>query len=297
MQKNSVLFFTQNQWAFGQIHHALIKRFYTHGVYAHLLNFYQEYRQKEYDMLNSTFKTFVTTPEAVARLMHHGIPPNKIVAIAHAERDVVGGVKNSGTEVFNLLKGFGVINKTLSTIWKSFGVAREPTVVRNGVDFDYYYAPASDALKIVGYAGAAMHPMSDGSDCKRSYLASRVMENSGLEYRCAPNINHLCMAAYYRTIDAVLVTSNYEACGLPILEAAAAGRLVVSPEVGYFDGAHGALCRLDDEDFVADAKEALAKYQDPALYKEACEKAQQYARDHYDWGSVISGWLKLICDI
>jgi hypothetical protein len=77
------------------------------------------------------------------------------------------------------------------------------------------------------------------------------------------------------------------------MEAAAAGRLVISSVVGYFDGSHGALCRLADEDFVADAREMLLKYQDPVLYRGACEKAQAYARDHYDWKHVTDGWINL----
>lgn len=294
MRKNSVLFYTQNQWAFGQIHHALIKRLWKHGVYAHLLDFYNEYTQQEYDLLNDSFETFVTTPEAVSRLMSFGIAPEKIVAIAHAERDVVGGVHNSPLDVFYRLKGFGVINPLLGNIWKSFGVLREPSVVRNGVDFDYFYAPLSRKLRSVGYAGASHHLMSDGRDCKRSYLVERVVYNLELEFKSSPRVNHLCMAGYYQTIDSVLITSNYEACGLPILEAAAAGRLVVSAGVGYFDGSHGALCRLPDAEFVEDAREALNKYKDPILYREACEKAQAYARDHYDWEHVLQGWIEAL---
>ena len=290
----SVLFFTQNQWAFGQIHHALIKRLYTHGIYAHLLDFYQEYRQREYDMLNDAFDTFVTTPEAVARLMSFGIAPERIVAIAHAERDVAGGAHNSTADVFHRLKGFAVINPTLADVWKKFGITREPSVVRNGIDFDYYYAPIASALKTVGYAGAATHPMSDGSDCKRSYLLERVMADMSLAFKASPAVNHLCMAGHYQTIDSVLITSNYEACGLPILEAAAAGRLVISSRVGYFDGSHGTLCRTPDDEFVEDAREALNKYKDPILYREACEKAQAYARDHYDWEHVLQGWIEVL---
>jgi len=294
MRKNSVLFYTQNQWAFGQIHHALIKRLWEHGIYAHLLDFYSEYSPQEYELLNDSFETFVTTPEAVARLVHFGIAPEKIVAIAHAERDVVGGASSSPASIFYRLKGFGVINPLLSAIWKSVGIFREPTVVRNGVDFDHFYAPISRELRTVGYAGATHHPMSNGRDCKRSYLIERVRQGSEVEFKLFPRVNHLCMAGYYQAISSVLITSDYEACGLPILEAASAGRLVISANVGYFDGAHGALCRRADDEFVLDAQNALAKYKDPILYREACEKAQQYAREHYDWKHVLQDWLELL---
>jgi hypothetical protein len=294
MHKNSVLFFTQNQWAFGQIHHALIKRLVKYGIYAHLLDFYREYTHEEYYYLASKFETFVTTPEAVAGLLHHGIPLERIVAVAHAERDVVGGVSNSSAMAFNQLKAFGVINPSLEIIAKNLGVTREAQVVRNGIDFDHFYAPVAPGLRVVGYAGANYHPMSNNRDCKRAYLLDRVMSGSKLTFRDHPRVNHLCMSGYYPTVDAILVTSDYEACGLPAMEAAAAGRLAISSAVGYFDGNYGALCRLPDDEFVSDAKEALARYQDPRLYKEICEKSQQHIRDNYDWSHTVEGWVKLL---
>jgi glycosyltransferase involved in cell wall biosynthesis len=78
------------------------------------------------------------------------------------------------------------------------------------------------------------------------------------------------------------------------MEAAAAGRLVVAPGVGYFDGSTGVLCRMPDEEFVFDAKLALIKHKKSKTYRETCERAQQYARDNYDWDKTITGWLNLL---
>lgn len=293
MNKNSIIFYTQNQWAFGQIHHALIKRFYAHGIYSHLLDFYQNHSQLEFDLLKRKFDTFVTTPESVIRLTAYGVEPERIVTIAHAERDVVGGAQNSGSWVFDRVKAYAVINPSLIEVSKKAGITREPVVVRNGLDFDHFYSPVSKGLKVVGYAGASHHPMSDNTDCKRAYLVPRVLNNMGLKYYKHPSVNHLCMAGYYETVDAILVTSNYEACGLPALEAAAAGRLVIAPTVGYFDGNGGVLCRTPDEEFVFDARLAILKHRNPKVYIETCERAQQYARDNYDWSKTINAWLAL----
>lgn len=289
----SVLFFTQNQWAFGQIHHALIKRLYTKGIYAHLLDFYKEYRQEELNYLKDTFDIFSTTPEAVQRLINYGVSPERIVAVAHAERDVAGGVANSGVDVFDHLKAYAVINPTLSVLSKNAGIRREPKVVLNGIDFDHYYSKPSSRLKAVGYAGADGHLMSNNTDCKRAHLLPRIMQGVKAEFKKSPHLHHLCMGGFYQTVDAVLVTSNYEACGLPIMEAAAAGRLVIAANVGYFDGSHGALCRMPDDLFVEDARYALEAHRDPVLYKYACENAQQYARENYDWEHRIAAWQEL----
>lgn len=290
----SVLFFTQNQWAFGQIHHALIKRLWERRIYAHLLDFYQEYTQQEFDCLKSRFELWCTTPEAIQRLLNAGIPARRIVSVAHAERDLHGAVQNSGTGVFDEIKEFAVINQTLTEVAKSLGIKRAPKIVKNGIDFDHFYAPVSPSLRRVAYTGADVHPMWNGHNCKRPHLLEPVMSGMGLEFVKPPRMNHLCMAGFYPTVDAVLVTSSYEACGLPALEAAAAGRLVVSGPVGYFTGEAGWLCRLPDAEFIEDARRALTYMRDiSAIYTTACSYAQQHARDHFDWSVTAPKWVEL----
>lgn len=292
--QHSVLFYTQNRWAFGQIHHALIKRLWEHNVFAQLLDWTQGYSYKEFQLLNSKYDTFLTTPEAVHSLIHYGIPLNKIVTIAHAEKDIAGGIANIGAATFNSLKGYGVVHQDLATASIARGITRVPKLVRVGIDVDHYYAPISDRLKVVGYAGEQKHKTVHNIDCKRTHLIPPVMEGIDLEFRPHEFYNHLCMAGYYPTIDAIVVPSSSETAGLPFMEAAAAGRLVVSTEVGYFDGEAGILCRTDEAGFIEDARSALQACLEPKTYRENCKRAQQYARDHFDWKYSLDNWLNLI---
>jgi glycosyltransferase involved in cell wall biosynthesis len=292
MSKPSVLFFTQNKWAFGQIHHSLIKRLWEKGIYANLIDCEQSYSHAEMSLLFSKYDTVVTTANS-GSLVACGLPPERLVYMAHAEEDISRAIAAHGVGLFSRLKGFGAVNPSIIRVAEDLNVGRVPTIVRNGIDFDHYYAPISTSLGSVGYGSADVHIVADNTDCKRTYLLSKVMQGTGLNFRTHGYFNYLCMPGYYKTIDALLVTSSYESCALPSLEAAAAGRLVISANVGYFDGSHGALCRLPDDEFVEDAKEALNKYKDPALYREVCEKAQQYAREHYDWEHVVDDWIKL----
>lgn len=290
----SVLFFTQNQWAFGQIHHALIKRFWERKIYAHLLDFYQSYTQVEFDCLKSRFELWCTTPEAIQRLLDAGIPANRIVSIAHAERDLHGAIAASGTGVFDEIRGFAVIHESLADVSSALGISRRPKIVRNGIDFDHFYSPVSQSLKRVAYVGADVHPMSNGSNCKRPHLAAAVMEGLGLEFVRPPRMNHLCMAGFYPSVDAVLVTSSYEACGLPAIEAAAAGRLVVSPKVGYFTEQSGLMCRVPDSEFVTDARLMLSHLKrTPLLHQEVCLEAQEHVKNNFDWSVTAPAWIEL----
>lgn len=295
MYKRSILFFTENAWAFGQIHNALIKRLWTLGIYAHILDWRIGYSKLEMEYLKQKFDLFYTNPPQVPYLLNvFGVPPERIVSVAHAEVDIHKAIQWGGHAMFDGLKSFGVIHPSLVDASSAFGVKRVPEVVLNGIDFDHFYAPVSDSLKTVGYAGAIAHEMSNGLDCKRKHLVPLAMAGLPFEFKDHNFMHHLCMAAFYTHINALLLPSSYEACGLPIMEAAAAGRLVLCGKVGYFDGAFGELVRLPDEEWISDVKLALLKHRDPTVYREACEWSQQYARDHFDWEHRVNAWANLI---
>jgi len=295
MSNKSILFFTENAWAFGQIHNALVKRLWERGIYAHILDWRLNYTPLEVECLKKKFDLWYTNPPQVPHLIHaFGIPPERIVTVAHAEVDIFKLVQSHSADVFNGLKAYGVINPSMVEASKGFGVARVPDVVLNGIDFDHFYAPISPKLKTVGYAGALHHITSAGFDCKRRHLVERTMDGLPLAFHGHSFMHHLCMAGWYTDIDALLVPSSYEACGLPLMEAAAAGRLVISAQIGYFDGQSGVLVPLPENEWVANARAALLMHHnEPELYRVACERSQQYARDHFDWSNRIENWVKL----
>jgi len=295
MYKRSVLFFTENAWAFGQIHNALVKRLWEHGIYAHILDWRISYSPTEVEYLKRKFDLFYTNPPQVPHLINaFGVPKERIVTVAHAEVDIYKAVQAAGIEMFDGLKAFAVINESMIFASAAFGVKRVPNVVLNGIDFDHFYAPVSTGLKTVGYAGAPEHITSNGNDCKRMHLVFETVNGLPVAISGRNRVHHLCMAGWYTDIDALLLPSSYEACGLPMMEAAAAGRMVLcSAGVGYFDGNFGVACRLPENEWVEDANAALLSHQDPATYRETCERSQQYARDHFDWSNRIENWVKL----
>jgi len=289
-----ILFYFENDWAFGQIYNALTRRLAKWGIYAHILDWRKAYTQAEMRYLMFKFDAIVTVPSVVDGLVANGVPLGKIVAVAHHEKDIVFGASKAGVGMFDELRGYGVIHEHMLEVSRSTGIQRVPLVVPNGLDFEYFYEPISDGLKVLGYAGAISSGMSDGSDFKRTHLLKAVAEATGLPLLTHERMYHMCVAGYYRTIDGLLVTSSYEGCGLPAMEAAAAGRLVLGAQVGAFDGSSGLLCRTPDLKFVEDAVAHLNRCKDPAVYRLECERAQQYARDHYDWDHVIERYVELL---
>lgn len=291
---NTVLFYTQNRWAFGQIHHALTKHLWKYGVYSNLLDWVTVYSQKEHDYFKRCYKVICTMPDAVHHLVKWGWGYNRIIAVAHSERDLTLAVANSGTEMFDKLKQFAVVNKDLVVTSKELGILRIPTVVPVGLDTRHFNGPLPANLKVIGYAGAKISNMSDGTDFKRGHLVEEIAKQTNLVFKPHEFYHHFAMPGYYQDIDALVVSSTYETVGLPALEAAAAGRLVLSTEVGYFDGSYGVKCRMDAEDFKTDVLKALNHFSsDTKAFRMACINFRKAVQDNHDWEKLTPEWVSL----
>jgi glycosyltransferase involved in cell wall biosynthesis len=296
-----VLFFTQNRWAFGTIHHALCKELYQHGIYANLLDWTQYYTPEELALLDRTYDIIVTNPEAVELyLVKWGFDRRKIVVIAHAQWDLLKAQAEGGTEFLSEVRNFAVISDVLVQKARDMGIERKPKITPLGIHTDMFHAPIAPALRTVGYAGQVVSANFAGVDIKRGHLVETAVSGvAGLALRTHGNYNHLCMPGYYHTIDGLVVSSSEEAGGLPAMEAAAAGRLVIGTPVGYFehtgDQGGGITVPIEPEAFVAKTQEHLTYYRDnPSQYRLQCESIQQYARDNYDWSRVIDAWLEVM---
>ena len=295
-----VLFYTENGWAFGSIHHGLCKELYKYNIYANLLDWTATYTSEEFELLNTTYDLFVTNPEAVLRLHYnYGIPLNKIITIAHGQWDILLAKKEANMDFYPELHSYAVISQVLKNKSIEFNISVTPKVVKVGIHFDLFYQPIKNSLKNIGYGGAKETVNFFGEEIKRGHLVEKVI--SGIEDLNLVShkfYNHLCMPAYYNKIDALIMSSLEEAGGLPAMEAAAAGKLVIGTPVGYFEenGKYGGgvLVPLDELGFLNETRKNLMYYKDnPKEYKEKCEEIQYYAREHYDWSKTIHSWVEL----
>ena len=107
------------------------------------------------------------------------------------------------------------------------------------------------------------------------------------------------MSAYCKDIDCLMVSSTeQESCGLPLLEAAAAGRLPISTLTGInrdFDKPTGIILPMEEELFLSGGINAINTLKEnPRFFKQLCTNAQEFAWMHYDWAVVIDGWITLL---
>jgi len=293
-----VLFYTQNRWAFGSIHHGLCKELYKHGIYANLLDWTIPYSQHEFDFLNRTYDVFVTTPEAVIPLHYRGIPLDKIVSVAHGQWDILLARKDYGVDFYSQLKGYAVISSVLKNKSMEFGVSRVPDIVKLGIHTDVFERNISHRLSVIGYAGMKETKNFLNEEIKRGKLVEDAVNGIDVELLSFPEMNHLCMPSYYGRVDCVVMSSTEEAGGLPMMESAAAGRLTIGTPVGYYAEdavkSGGVVVSIDVNDFINERREAILRYkQDHQLYQATCAKIQEYAIETFDWNKRIEGWVKL----
>jgi glycosyltransferase involved in cell wall biosynthesis len=296
-----IIFYTQNRWAFGAIHHSLCKELYKHNIYANLLDEDKEYTKEEFQLLNNTYDLFVTNPDKVIDLhIKSGIPLNKIVAVAHGQWDILLAKHNASFDFYPHIHSFGVISNILKTKCKEWNISVEPKVVETGVHFDLFYAKPSNQLKVVGYGGAKQTYNFYGQEIKRGHLVEKACQNiKNIQLQISNSYSYLCMPGYYKTVDCIIMSSIEEAGGLPVLEAAASGRLVIGTPVGLFEEralkGGGILVPLEENAFVEQTRQTVLYYRDNLKeYVSKCLEIQAYARDHYDWSKKIIPWIELL---
>lgn len=295
-----VIFFTQNRWAFASLHHGLSKELYKRGIYANLLDYSISYSAEEFGLLIDTYDYFVTQPDSIPPLMSYGTPLEKIITVAHAEWDVNVANANNVRDITNNynIHSYGVISDKLVDIVDSMGYNIKAKKVTNGINFDAFYSKPSTSLKHVGFGGKMESYNFAGQEIKRGNLVHRAAFQAGLNFFPNGTYNHFAMPGYYKKVDAIVMASTEEACGLPMLEAAAAGKLCVGTPVGYFKenskNGGGISVDIEENNFLLQVTDILQYFKNNnEEYYQKCLDIQEYARYNYDWSKVIDQWVAL----
>ncbi len=292
-------FYTYSEWAFGAIHNALCKELYRLGIYANIIDWNKTYTQLEFDSFMELYDVFVTSPgKAVDILLAFGVPYDKIIVVVHGRYDVQAGISHGNN--FNAFRKYGGVSPDLQEYSKLLGINRDMIVAMNGIHFDYFYDKPQTKLSNIGYGGALEYKnhLDHNRDLKRGYLIKKVSDRTGIPINVVTPRSYMTMPSYYKTVSCVMVSSTEESCGLPLMEAAAAGRLPISTPVGVARDYPNSPCIVlpfDENDYVERAFSVLSTLKsDSYQYHLNCVEAQDFARQHYDWSVRIWDWIKLL---
>lgn len=295
-----VLIFIETSWAFGNIFNALSKILYKHNIILETLSWDDTtISNEELNLIFSHYDLILTLPIKVPVLLRFGVPIEKIIISIHAEIDLYYAVNNNLVQYLEQSYNFAVIGEHLQKLTKSLGIERSPIVTELGIIFDQYYAPPPKFLSSIGYATIEKSLNFFEKDIKRGYLVRDVVSS-------LPNLNlvmhkyyyYLCMPQFYRKFDTLVMSSTEEGGGLPAMEAAAAGRLVIGTPVGYFKEnakmGGGVLVPVEESEFVRETVKTLQYFsENPTDFQNKCYEIQQFAREHYDWSYKVDKWIEL----
>lgn len=294
-----ILLFFEDNWAFGSIHRGLQKELYKNGIYADILDWRTKYSLEEIKYMIDIYDYFITSSGEVNILINYNVPKEKIISIAHAAIDIFKANSNNIPLItdYYSIHNFAVINPELKYLAQFSGATKDVKVVRNGIHFDYFYEKPASHLKTIGYATSMRSTNFFGQDKKRGYLVQKCAEISNCNFNPIKDHHFLAMSAYYKTVDCVIQSAMEEACGLSMLEAAAAGRLCIGSNTGYikYNSPYcGHVVPIDETCFVNETVSILNYYKEnPKEYQEKCLSIQEYAKNKYDWSVVIQDWINL----
>lgn len=237
----------------------------------------------------------VTTSRHLELVYKYGIHPDKIHTVVHGEIDF-----NDFQPIINYgYNKIGVVANNIKVKAANLGINKDVHLLRCGVDFDYYKSKPPTNLKSVGFASIYKR-VENGVDIKRGELVKEIADECNLQFNKSKHYHYLSMPSFYRSSDCIIQASTKETVGLPMLEAACAGRLTIGSEIGYIhefnDMRHGGIVvPMNEFGFKDKTKQILNYYKDnPTLFNQRCKEIQEYARYNYDWDYFLDDWVSFL---
>ena len=296
------MIFGYTNWSHGRVYYDLCKHLQTKGYIIDIIN-WQERHNDYISELLSFYDFVISALDGISILVDvYAVPYDRIIALSHHEMDIRALIDQKGIEVFEKFAGYGVVSYQLFDASVIFGVPRYPLVVQLGVNFDEFFTEIPERLTTVGYTGSYSHKTIDGIEIKRGEIAEAAAREAGLTFKVAgwtgDQISFHDMPEFYKSVDAVLISSVTEGAQMPVKEGAAAGRLVISTPVGDFplraSQGIGIVAPIESHKYKKFVADTLNYYREnPAVFVEICRKTQDAARG-LDWSNMIDDWVELI---
>ena len=309
----NVIFYFEPDWAFGTIHYELFKHLWAEGYNCQLLPWNRAYTVEELRELDQQTDLWVSNPHGYRHLVHvfKSVAPDRCVMVSHAASDIHELIDHHGLAEFNNCKKYGVVSEFLKTYGQGVGVTRTPMICPIGINYHTFKAEPNAGLTSIGYAGKYNERLIGNEEegyhthitrLKRSYLVREVAERVGLRFVVANHYHNsfVTMPGFYKSVDCIMVSSTNEGAGLPVLEAGAAGKLVISTEVGHWHDRvaplGGITAPMDENEYIDSCVEILTYYKNrPEEYRARCYQIQEHAKE-YDWSNYLGNWIELLSD-
>lgn len=296
-----ILIYGYTKWSHGRVYYDLCRHLHEQGYIVDII----DWQIDNYEYIRPVllyYDLIIAAPDGISTLVGaYGIPYEKIIAISHHEFDIRMLSEQKGSDVFEKFANYGVVSEYVYCASMMRGVSRAPMVASLGINYDEFYSNVPERLTTVGYA-SSMSVKTYGVEWKRGDLAEAATLDAGLAFKVAGSTGNQTsfhdMPSFYKSVDAVVTSSISEAAQLPVMEAAAAGRLVIGTPVGHFPlkayQGGGIVAPVEPDKFKSFTTATLRHYKDnSAAFVDKCCSIQEAARK-FDWKYSILEWVDLI---
>lgn len=298
-----ILFWVEPNWALGSIHFELTKRLRPYGIDSYVFSWSGTQNVKEWLKLYECVDFIVTLPCAwpVVKDRLSFINPKKLILVAHARQDIED-LKKIPVEELLKFKEIGCVSNWLKTTAENLKLNRELKLVPLGINYNFLYNKPNTSLNSIGYAAFyyenTENQLTQQAVTKRSHIIKKLKETIPVKIANSYINSYISMVGFYKNTDAIICCSSEEGAGLPMLEAGAAGKLVLTTPVGHWPekvGSKGSIeLPLEENALLQKVKEIYHYYSNnPVEYYNKCIEFQEHAKT-YDWQFVIEDWVKLI---
>jgi len=320
--KSNIFVYSQLDWAFGSINAGLSKYLFPDGINLHLYDWNRTYEISDFHNTLPYYDLILSCCDGSAVLLNYDetlASRVKFVVIIHSYRDLFW-IQERHSEYMQEHITYTALCPWIIEEAKKILPNLDISFTPLGIDTSLYSKiKPSEKLITLGYAGArddnaGAKAESLGDLCENGFPAAKKRSEMAFEISRKTNLNLVCatadydkrniyrhytlMPGWYTNVDAICVTSLQEGAGLPALEAAAAGRFVISTDVGHF-GWHsqnkgGIMLPTNREEYIEEATKVLTYFKNnPSSFAKACKKVQLHALENYCWNAVKHYWIDL----
>jgi glycosyltransferase involved in cell wall biosynthesis len=296
-----ILFYIENNWAFGRIHNDLIKTLYP-DVHCDIIDWRIGYSSTDVEYFLKKYDYIITTPHGAMVLdTSYKLPLNKMGAISHSNMDIKHIIfeKKLGAEYFNKFKSYGVISPIVRTMSIAHGVYRIPHILEVGCFTNIHRKNQSKELRSIGYVGAIQKNIdaNESVDIKRGRLVEKVAEITGLPLIQQKNLHFLCSEELY-CFDLLMFSSLTEGLPTVAIESIASGIPILGTHTGIFPSmaecGAGIILPFEENLFIDKAVDVINDLKlNPEKYQNMCSLALEESKK-YDWSVARNSWLKFI---
>jgi glycosyltransferase involved in cell wall biosynthesis len=296
-----LLFFVENNWAFGKIHNDLIKALYPE-IYCDILDWRVSYNLDCFKLFQDKYDYFLTTTHGANGLeFFYNVPPSKIIAIIHAKKEIeeeIFKVLNNKERVdYNVwlssLASFTSVSEELVGECKKNSIIQDIPVLPIGCFTANYKKNTGNKIENILYCGPVNNNQTDGN--KRPHLIEEVCKRTGTNFHAVHDLNFLCMEEVYHKYDLLMFASFSEGLPTVAIEAIASHVPVLGTNTGIMgdiaEASAGFICPFEENEYIDFCVNKINELNsDTDKYHRLKQRAELLSYK-YDWNMIKPIWI------